>query len=89
MYTLHPALPSYLMAEWRLAGAEFAAEDSAAEQALLTAYAGFANWLLRQIKSGAAETAFALLGQQRRTMGRLLGVALAQQRGAIAVAAAQ
>jgi tetratricopeptide (TPR) repeat protein len=84
MYGLHPALPSYLMAEWRrLAGESFATEHTAAEQALLMAYAGYAGfgtWLLRQIESGTAEAAFGLLERQRRTMGRLLGVALAQQR---------
>ena len=46
MYGLHPALPAYLMAEWRrLAGTGFAAEHMAAEQALLQAYAGFGDWL--------------------------------------------
>ena len=37
MYGLHPALPSYLMAEWRrMAGEGFASEHDAAEAALLT-----------------------------------------------------
>ncbi|MBV9479928.1 MAG: tetratricopeptide repeat protein [Acidobacteria bacterium] len=81
MYGLHPALPAYLMAEWRqLTGEGFVAEHVAAEHALLAAYAMFGDWLLRQIRSGAAETAFALLDRQRRTMGRLLGLALTQRR---------
>ena len=81
MYRLHPALPSYLTAEWRRsAGTDFAAEQEAAEQALLAAYAGFGDWLYQQIQGGSAETGFALIGWQRRTMGRLLGLALKQQR---------
>jgi tetratricopeptide (TPR) repeat protein len=80
MYGLHPALPSYLIAEWRrVAGESFPAEHAAAEQALLAAYAAFGDWLQGQIDGGAAETAFALLERQRRTMGRLLGTALAQK----------
>jgi tetratricopeptide (TPR) repeat protein len=81
MYGLHPALPSYLMADWRRStGADFAAERQAADQALLAAYAAFGNWLLQQIGGGSAETAFALIDRQRRTMGRLLVLALAQKR---------
>jgi tetratricopeptide (TPR) repeat protein len=90
MYGLHPALPSYLIAEWRrVAGESFSAEHAAAEQGLLAAYAGFGRWLLQQIKGGSAETALALLERQRRTMGRLLGTALAQQRYAAAQALMQ
>jgi tetratricopeptide (TPR) repeat protein len=81
MYGLHPALPFYLMAEWRrMAGAGFASEHDAAEGALLAAYSSFGGWLLKQIQEGSAETAFSLIGRQRRTMGRLLGFALNQQR---------
>jgi tetratricopeptide (TPR) repeat protein len=80
MYGLHPALPSYLAAEWRhLAGEGFATEQAATEQALLAAYAAFGDWLLRQVRGGSAQTAFALIDRQRRTMGRLLGLALTQQ----------
>jgi tetratricopeptide (TPR) repeat protein len=90
MYGLHPALPSYLTAEWRrLAGEGFAGEHAAAEQALLAAYDAFGGWLRRQIQGGAAETAFALLERQRRTMGRLLGMALTQQHHAAAQALMQ
>ena len=81
MYGLHPALPAWLMAQWRQsAGDAFATEHQAAEQALLTAYAAFGIWLDQQIGGGAAETAFALIERQRRTMSRLLGLALAEQR---------
>ncbi len=87
MYGLHPALPFYLMAEWRrVAGAEFASEHDAAEGALLSAYSAFGGWLRHQIEEGSAETAFSLIERQRRTMGRLLGFALSQQRYGEAVA---
>ncbi len=80
MYGLHPALPFYLMAEWRrMAGAWFASEQGAAEGALLRAYSAFGMWLMRQIREGTAEAAFRLIERQRRTMGRLLGFALSQQ----------
>jgi tetratricopeptide (TPR) repeat protein len=81
MYGLHPALPFYLMAEWRsMAGEGFASEHGAAEDALLTAYSGFGSWLDGQIESGAADAAFTVIERQRRTMGRLLGFALSEKR---------
>jgi hypothetical protein len=81
MYGLHPALPFYLMAEWRrMAGEGFASKHGAAEHALLTAYAAFGIWLLEQIQGGAADAAFSLIGRQRRTIGRLLGFALSAKR---------
>ena len=81
MYGLHPALPAYLAPEWRrLASSAFAPEHAAAEVALLSAYAGFGDWLSQQIQGGPAERAFILIERQRRTMGRLLALALAEQR---------
>jgi tetratricopeptide (TPR) repeat protein len=81
IYSLHPALPAGLTAAWRqAAGDAFAAEHKAAERALLDAYAVRGDWLYRQIRSGSAEMAFAVIDCQRRTMGRLLGLALAERR---------
>jgi tetratricopeptide (TPR) repeat protein len=81
MYGLHPALPFYLTAEWRRMAVEaFASEHGAAEDGLLTAYSVFGSWLLRQIHGGAADSAFLLIEQQRRTMGRLVGFALSKGR---------
>jgi tetratricopeptide (TPR) repeat protein len=69
------------MAEWRrMAGAGFTSEHDAAEGTLLAAYSAFGRWLRQQIEQGSAETAFSLIERQRRTMGRLLGFALSQQR---------
>ena len=79
-YGLHPALPAYLAAQWRRdAGSQYEAERLAADGALLAAYARFGDWLLNQIRRGSAETALALVELQRRTMGRLLGLALDRQ----------
>jgi tetratricopeptide (TPR) repeat protein len=81
MYRLHPALPAYLVGEWReRAGADYVAERLAAEGAVLAAYARFGGWLLQEIQSGSAEMAFALIDEQRRSMASLLGVALEQRR---------
>ncbi len=80
-YRLHPALPAYLWAQWRgQAGEAFEAERQAALRALLAAYAGFGTWLMQQIQEGSAETAFAMIALQRRTMGHLLGLALGEGR---------
>ncbi len=80
-YRLHPALPAYLGAQWRAAAdAAFEAERPAARRALLAAYAKFGTWLYQQIEGGSAETAFAMIALQRRTMGHLLGLALGEGR---------
>ena len=74
-------MPAYLVGEWRQsAGAAYDAERAAAERTLLAAYAAFGDWLRRQIGSGSAETAFALIDWQRRGMGRLLKLALDRRR---------
>jgi hypothetical protein len=53
MYALHPALPVYLVAHWRLrAGEGYEAERDAAPLALLQAYAAFGHWLYQQIQGG-------------------------------------
>ena len=77
MYRIHPALPAYLVSRWR--GDEPSSYDTqraACDQALLAAYAAFGNWLQREIDEGDAEHATAVIGQQRRTLGALLGYAL-------------
>jgi tetratricopeptide (TPR) repeat protein len=80
MYQVHPALPGYLAASWHaetLAGYE--QERQACEQALCAACAACAacsRRLTRQIASGDAAFAYALLGLQRRTLGVMLGYAL-------------
>ena len=79
MYRLHPALPAYLAARWRTdEGAGYDDQRAAATRALLSAYAAFGDWLLRQIDSGDAGLAYTIIGLQQRTMGHLLGYALDQ-----------
>ena len=80
MYTLHPALPAYLMAEWRqLAGQNFDTERSDAEMCMLSAYTAHAISLFTQMHSGDASRALIAIDRQRRTIGRLLKFALARR----------
>ena len=80
MYRLHPALPAYLAARWRAEdGAGYDGQRAAATRALLSAYAAFGGWLKGQIGSGDAGLAYTIIGLQQRTMGHLLGYALAAQ----------
>jgi tetratricopeptide (TPR) repeat protein len=89
-YGLHPALPAWLIAAWRdIAGANFVAERDAAEQALLTAYAIFGEWLREDSDRGFADKVFSLIDGQRRTMARLLGLALSKKQYAHAQALIQ
>jgi tetratricopeptide (TPR) repeat protein len=80
MYRIHPALPGYLAAGWHAANPDgYDRERQACEQALFAACAAFSQWLTRQINSGDAAFAYALIGLQRRTLGSMLGHALGRQ----------
>jgi tetratricopeptide (TPR) repeat protein len=77
MYQIHPALPSYLAAEWHAGNPDdYDQEHQASEQALCAASADFSHWLTGQIESGNAALAFTVIGLQRRTFGAMLGHAL-------------
>ncbi|PZS11613.1 MAG: hypothetical protein DLM64_06380, partial [Solirubrobacterales bacterium] len=77
MYGIHPALPSYLADQWRAEDPDrYPTQRAAAVDALLDAHATFAGWLKRQIDTGDAALAFALIDRQRRTLSELLGYAL-------------
>ena len=78
MYQIHPALPSYLAAGWHAEDPSgYAQEREACERALCAACAAFSRWLTRrQIGSGNAALAYAIIGLQRRTLGAMLGHAL-------------
>ena len=79
-YRLHPALPAYLAARWRQDDPDgHDATREAATGALITAYAVFGVSLYQQIGSGNAGPALAVTGLHRRTMGHMLGQALARQ----------
>ena len=90
MYRLHPALPAYLAARWRVEDPEgYADARDAATRALAAAYARLGRWLGQQIRFGDAELAYAVIRLQRRTLGILLGYALNHQMWAQAQAIAQ
>ena len=76
MYRIHPALPSYLAAEWHAADPCYDQEREAAEQALCAAYADLCGWLAGQIQSGNARLAFSVIGQHHRALGAMLSHAM-------------
>ncbi|MYV55432.1 tetratricopeptide repeat protein [Streptomyces sp. SID3212] len=77
MFRLHPALPAHLAAHWRTRTPDtYATERAAAVRALVSAHAAFGGWLDGQATGGNAQLAFALIGQQRRMLGSMLGLAL-------------
>ncbi|HEX5716908.1 MAG TPA: CHAT domain-containing protein [Thermoanaerobaculia bacterium] len=79
-YRIHPALPAYLAALWRLrAGAAFPEEQEAARLASIHAHAELGDWLDQQIRGGDAATAMSVLTAERRTLG--LAAAEALKRG--------
>ncbi len=76
-YSIHPALPAYLHAQWKLdATDQFETEHNTATNALLGAHAAFGTWLHTEIETGRAGLAFALIDWQRRTMTKLIRHAL-------------
>lgn len=80
MYAMHPALPSYLVVDWKsISESSFSAEYERAEDSLLGAYAKFSSLLVQGIEGGSTEAALAAIERQRRTMGRLLDRALANE----------
>jgi len=77
MYGIHPALPAFLAQQWRLEESDaYHQQRAAADAALRVAYAALGEWLARQIRTGDATFAFAVIDLQRRTLGNLLGHAL-------------
>jgi tetratricopeptide (TPR) repeat protein len=75
MYRLHPALPGYLAARWRVEDPG-GSERAASEQALRAACAALGRWLTEQVAAGDAAFAHALLGLQRQNLTAMLGHAL-------------
>jgi tetratricopeptide (TPR) repeat protein len=78
MYRIHPALPAYLAAHWREEEAgTYDATRETAVRVMVGACAGLCDWLHNQIFSGDAGLAYAVIGLQLRTLGSMLGYALA------------
>jgi hypothetical protein len=76
-YLMHPALSTYLSAQWRNeepAGHE--ATREAAARALLGACAACGDWLVKQMASGETIGASSILDMHRRTFGSMLRYAL-------------
>jgi tetratricopeptide (TPR) repeat protein len=77
MYHIHPALPGYLAAGWHAEDrGGYDQQRQACEQALCTACATFAQWLIGEIASGAATLAYVVIELEARTFGAMLGHAL-------------
>jgi tetratricopeptide (TPR) repeat protein len=76
IYRIHPALPGYLTAQWRKTADDYPAERSATEHAVLVAFADFTAWAQRQIDTGNAAHAFALIDQHRANLNDNLRLAL-------------
>ena len=76
-YQMPPALPAYLVAQWRAADPDgYAAARDAALRALVTAHAMAGKWLSQQLASGDAGLAYRIIELERRTMTVMLGYAL-------------
>jgi tetratricopeptide (TPR) repeat protein len=76
-YRIHPALPGFLAAAWRdEEPASYGRERTAAQSALLDAFASYGSWLTRQISSGDARLAYAAVSLHKATMVWMLGHAL-------------
>ncbi len=90
MYRIHPALPAYLAEQWRLEEPDdYDHQRSAAQAALLEAYAILGNWLYQQIHCDANAGTFAFIDHQRPMLESLLGYALERGLWAQAQAIAQ
>ncbi len=77
MYRVHPTLPAYLGARWRTEDPEgYDSMRDAAIRTLAAACAALGVWLSRQIESGDAGFAYAVIGVERRTLGAMLAYAL-------------
>ncbi|TMR25543.1 tetratricopeptide repeat protein, partial [Nonomuraea zeae] len=77
MYRLHPALPAYLIGEWRAGGPDaFDAEHAATVRAFLDACAAYASWLEDELAGRDAGWAAALIDLHQRTLHAMLGHAL-------------
>lgn len=77
LFRVHPALPAYLTAQWRGRDpGRFEADRAAADKAIMSTYALFANKCTVDIQSGNAADAYRGLRWERPTMTHLFGLAL-------------
>lgn len=77
MYQVHPALPSYLAAQWRAEEPDdHQVQREATLRAMVRAHAQLGGWLAQQITAGDAAMAFRAIGSQRSNLDGLLEQAL-------------
>jgi tetratricopeptide (TPR) repeat protein len=77
IYRIHPTLPNYLAAAWYAESpVAYEEERQACERVFFIACASFCSVARKQIASGDAAFAYALIGLQRRTLGATLDRAL-------------
>jgi tetratricopeptide (TPR) repeat protein len=77
MYTIPPALPTYLADQWRHQAPDtYLHERTNSQVGFLDSYAGAARWLEQQITGGDAQLALAIVGWQRQTLSSQLGYAV-------------
>ncbi|MBF0326665.1 MAG: tetratricopeptide repeat protein [Alphaproteobacteria bacterium] len=80
-WRIPPALPSYLLEEWRsVAGDTYANEYAAARGTLTAAYADYGDWLGDKIGGWDADKAFAIISSQRGNFWACLEWALSHSR---------
>ena len=80
MYRIHPTLPIFVARWWRAESPQtYKSERDAATRALAATYTTWGRWLEDQVTHGDARSAYAMMEQQRRTLGVLLGYALDHQ----------
>jgi tetratricopeptide (TPR) repeat protein len=77
MYRVHPALPAYLVARWRVEEPDtYDHQNTTATRVLLDTHAVLGELLSAQFTGGDAQLAISYLELQRRTFCGLLGYAL-------------
>jgi tetratricopeptide (TPR) repeat protein len=77
MYSMHPALPSYLVEQWRVQSPEqYIAERQSAQHIVIEAHAVIANWLTEQLGDGDAERAIEVVHVEQQCLSAALGFAV-------------
>ena len=69
VYKIHPALPTYLAAQWRAECPDrYEIMRNAAAREVVAACAALGRWLRREIHSGDASWAYEVIGQHEQTL---------------------
>jgi tetratricopeptide (TPR) repeat protein len=85
MYEIQPALPTFLATLWQGEHpVDHDDERARSTDALLAAYGHLGRWLRREIQTGNAPLAFAVIDRHHRALGHYLGYAIGHGRWTIA-----